>query len=136
MKSLLDAGFGVSTGVLNVLDSDFENARDLRIPTVAEQPFSAISESAFRDNMALVRDSEFVVLSPFPVGPGNLKNIEAAKQAAAMGKRVIVVRPEEGRGTDFVGGKADEIVKELISSGAIPVKDMADMLREISRGVA
>ncbi len=136
MKSLLDAGFGVSAGVLNVLDSDFENARDLRIPTVAELPFSAISDSAFRDNMALVRDSEFVVLSPFPVGPGNLKNVEAAKQAAAMGKRVIVVRPEEGRGIDFVGGKADEMVKELISSGAISVKDMADMLREISRGVA
>jgi len=134
MKTLLDAGYGVSTGVLNVLDSDFENAKDLHIPTVPEAPFAAVSEAAHEKNLGLIRESEAIVVSPFPVGPGNLKNMEAALAAASMGKRVVVVLPEAGRFTDFVEGRADVITKSLISSGAIPVEGIAEMLRELQRG--
>ncbi|MCU0851862.1 MAG: heme ABC transporter ATP-binding protein [Thermoplasmata archaeon] len=133
MKALLDAGFGVSTGVLNVLDSDFENAKDLHVPTVAEMPFAAISDSAHLENLRLIKEADFVVVSPFPVGPGNLKNMEAAKAALEMGKRLLVLRPETGRTVDFVGGKADGIVKDLISSGAIPLCSSDEMVREITR---
>jgi iron complex transport system ATP-binding protein len=133
MKALLDAGFGVSTGVLNVLDSDFENAKDLHVPTVAEMPFAAISDSAHQENLRLIKEADFVVVSPFPVGPGNLKNMEAAKAALEMGKRLLVLRPETGRAIDFVGGKADGIVKDLISSGAIPLCSSDEMVREIMR---
>jgi iron complex transport system ATP-binding protein len=133
MKALLDAGFGVSTGVLNVLDSDFENAKDLHVPTVAEMPFAAISDSAHEDNLRLMKEADVIVVSPFPVGPGNLKNMEAARTALAMGKRLLLVRPESGRSIDFVGGKADGIVKDLISSGAIPISGSDEMIREMSR---
>jgi len=133
MKALLDAGFGVSTGVLNVLDSDFENAKDLHVPTVAEMPFAAISDSAHEDNLRLIKEADIVVVSPFPVGPGNLKNMEAARAAIAMGKRLLLVRPETGRAIDFVGGKADGIAKDLISSGAIPISSSKEMIREIMR---
>lgn len=133
MKALMDAGYGVSTGVLNVLDSDFENAKDLHVPTVAEMPFAAISDSAHQDNLRLMKEADTVVVSPFPVGPGNLKNMEAARAALAMGKRLLLVRPEPGRSIDFVGGKADEIVKDLISSGAIPISGSDEMIRAISK---
>lgn len=133
MKMLLDAGYGVSTGVLNVLDSDFENAKDLHIPTVPEVPFAAISDAAHQENLRLIRESEAVVVSPFPVGPGNLKNMEAALAAVSMRKRVVVLLPDKGRAVDFVDGKADLIMKDLISSGAIPVVGAADMLRELRR---
>lgn len=133
MKTLLDAGYGVSTGVLNVLDSDFENAKDLHIPAVPEVPFAAVSDAAHQENLRVMGESEAVVVSPFPVGPGNLKNMEAAKAALSMGKRVVVLLPEPGRTVDFVGGKADLIMKDLISSGAIPVPDIAEMLRELRK---
>jgi iron complex transport system ATP-binding protein len=133
MKALLDAGFGVSTGVLNVLDSDFENAKDLHVPTVAEMPFAAISDSAHEDNLRLMKEADVIVVSPFPVGPGNLKNMEAARTAIAMGKRLLLMRPEQGRTIDFVGGRADGIVKDLISSGAIPISSSDEMIREISK---
>ncbi len=134
MKTLLDAGYGVSTGVLNVLDSDFENAKDLHVPTVPEVPFAAVSEAAHEKNLALIQDSEAVVVSPFPVGPGNMKNMEAAREALSMGKKVVVLLPDAGRSIDFVGGQADAIMKGLISSGAIPVEGITEMLRELQEG--
>jgi len=59
--------------------------------------------------------------------------MEAARTALAMGKRLLLVRPESGRSIDFVGGKADGIVKDLISSGAIPISGSDEMIREMSR---
>ncbi|MBN1677862.1 MAG: ABC transporter ATP-binding protein [Candidatus Thermoplasmatota archaeon] len=134
MKALLDAGYGVSSGVLNVLDSDFENARDLHIPTVTEAPFAAVSDAAYEKNLGMMSECEAVVVSPFPVGPGNLKNMEAASVAVSRGKRVVAILPDAGRPVDFVDGKADAIMRELISSGAIPVMGIAEMLRELRRG--
>lgn len=131
MKALLDAGYSVSTGVLNVLDSDFENAKDLHIPAVPEVPFASISNASHEENLRLISESEAVVVSPFPVGPGNLKNMEAAKAALSMQKKVLVLQPAPGRTVDFVGGKADIITKDLISSGAIPLSGIAEVLREL-----
>ncbi len=134
MKSLLDHGFSVTAGVLNVLDSDYQNAEDLHISTVPEAPFAPIGEEAHAENLRLVEGSSSVVVSPFPVGPGNLKNLDAARAALASGKRVFVLPPEPGKSIDFVGGKADAAIKELIRSGAIQVNGIEDMLVGLSKG--
>ncbi|MEM0344040.1 MAG: heme ABC transporter ATP-binding protein [Thermoplasmata archaeon] len=132
MKALLDHGYSVSAGVINVLDSDSENAADLRIPTVSEVPFAPISDEAHGQNLQMISDSSAVVVSPFPVGPGNIRNLEAAKEAVAAGKCVLILSPDPGKEIDFVGGRADEIVRGLISSGAIPVKDIGQLLDELA----
>ncbi len=133
MRLLLDGGYSVSTGVLNVLDSDFENASDLRIPVLAEAPFAQISEGMHAENLRLVDESSVVVVAPFPVGPGNFRNLEAVEHALRSGKKVFLLAPPQGETIDFIGGKADEYIKRLISSGAIPVKDAQEMLDMISR---
>jgi iron complex transport system ATP-binding protein len=132
MKALLDRGYSVSAGVLNVLDSDFLNAEDLHIAAVPEAPFAPIGEGAHTENIRLIKDSVAVIVSPFPVGPGNLRNLEAARAALLSGKKVIIVAPEPGKAIDFVDGKADIAIKDLIRSGAIPVKSMADLLSELT----
>ncbi len=121
MQLLHEQGYSVSTGVINVLDSDFESARELHIPAVAEVPFSQVSEEAHAQNLRLISESSCVIVSRFPVGPGNFKNLEAASQALASGKRVLIVRPADGPSIDFVGGKADAFITDLISRGAIAV---------------
>lgn len=131
MKALLDAGYGVSTGVLNVLDSDFENAKDLHIPTVPEAPFAVVGDAAHEENLRLVRESEAVVVGPFPVGPGNFRNLEAAEHALRSGKKVIVIAPAGLSAIDFVGGKASAAIKGLISSGAIEVKSLGEALERL-----
>jgi hypothetical protein len=47
---------------------------------------------------------------------------------------VFILPPEPGKGIDFVGGKADATIKELIRSGAIQVDGIEDLLRRLSRG--
>ncbi|MGD9962719.1 MAG: ATP-binding cassette domain-containing protein, partial [Thermoplasmata archaeon] len=131
MKAVQDAGYSVSTGVLNVLDSDFENAKDLRIPTVPEVPFAAVSDSAHEENLRLIDESEVVVVSPFPVGPGNFRNLEAARHALSSGKKVIVLALGDPSSIDFVGGEAEAAIKGLISSGAIEVRSLDEALKRL-----
>lgn len=131
LKAITDAGYSVSTGVLNVLDSDFENAKDLHIPTVPEVPFAAVSDAAHEENLRLVRESEAVVVTPFPVGPGNFRNLEAAELALQIGRRVIVLMPGDPSSVDFVGGRAAATIKGLISSGAIEVRSLGETLRRL-----
>lgn len=134
MKALLDQGFAVTAGVLNVLDSDFENANDLHISTVAEVPFAPISESAHGENLRLIGESSAVVVAPFPVGPGNMRNLDAAVLAVRSGKTVFVMEHDPRVDIDFVGGKADASIKELINSGAVLVRDLMELLSRLSRG--
>jgi iron complex transport system ATP-binding protein len=134
MKSLLDNGFSVTVGVLNVLDSDFQNAEDLHITTVAEAPFAPIGESAHAENLKFIEDASSVIVTPFPVGPGNIKNLEAAKAAIISGKKVYLLPPESDKEVDFVNGKALAIIKELIMSGAIQVSNIEDLMAKLSRG--
>jgi iron complex transport system ATP-binding protein len=134
MKSLLDNGFSVTVGVLNVLDSDFQNAEDLHITTVAEAPFAPIGESAHAENLKLIEDASSVIVTPFPVGPGNIKNLEAAKAAIVSGKKVYLLPPDSDKGIDFVNGKAIALIKDLIKSGAIQVSNIEDLMAKLSRG--
>jgi iron complex transport system ATP-binding protein len=132
LKMLHDKGFSVSTGVLNVLDSDFESAKDLHIPVVAEIPFAQIGEAAHAANLKMIDESSAVVVTRFPVGPGNLKNLEAALYAIGRHKSVFVLTPPSGKDYDFVGGKAEEIVDELLSSGAVRVNDADSLITSIA----
>lgn len=128
MKALHDQGYSVSTGVVNILDDDFVSAKDLHIPVVAEVPFSQVSEEAHSENLRLISESSFVVVSSFPVGPGNFRNLEAAKAALVSGKRVFIVRPKDVPTIDFVGGKADALIAGLITSGATVTEDISKVL--------
>lgn len=134
MKVLADYGYSVSAGALNVLDSDFQNAQDLHIPVAAESPFSPISEEVHKENMRLIGQSEAVVVTPFPVGPGNLRNLEAAKSALVSSKSVFILGSEGSPAVDFVGGKADAIMGELISRGAVRVSGISELVRALTEG--
>ncbi len=126
MRYLSEHGFAVSAGVLNVLDSDYENAADLRVPVVAEVPFSQISAESHAENLRFIDESSYVIVAPFPVGPGNFRNLEAAKYALGRGKRVLLLRPDGQARIDFVGGKADEFIRALVASGAVRVDSIEE----------
>jgi hypothetical protein len=50
MKALVDEGYAVTAGVLNLLDSDFETSQMLKVPAVTEAPFSPITDKTNNDN--------------------------------------------------------------------------------------
>ncbi len=132
MKSLHDLGFSVSTGVLNVLDSDFETATDLHIPVIAEGPFTQVSDEAHENNLRMIDESSLVVVSRFPVGPGNFRNLEAAKYALEKGKKVLFLSDDNGQEIDFVGGKAKDYISDLMAQGADSFDSLDSLISRIN----
>ena len=72
MKALVDEGYEVTAGVLNMLDTDYETAELLKIPTVSEAPFSPITERVKAVNLEMINKAAIVVVTSVPFGYGNL----------------------------------------------------------------
>jgi len=97
------------------------------VPVVAEGPFTQIGEEAHANNLRMIDESSFVVVSRFPVGPGNFRNLEAARYALERGKKVFVIVAPSNQSVDFVGGRADSYIADLISSGAVTVVGIEEL---------
>ena len=111
-------GCSLSTGVLHVQDDDWRAAKEMRIDTIEEAPFSPIGDASHARNLALLKEADLVILSCIPVGPGNLKNLQAAVEAARAGKPLVVCDFTPMAERDFTGGSAVAIRRDLQANGA------------------
>ncbi|MEJ5385415.1 MAG: heme ABC transporter ATP-binding protein [Fimbriimonadales bacterium] len=130
--TLLTAGWRVCTGVLNLLDTDEEAARALRLEHITEQPFSPISDEAFHRALSLLQTADAVILAETPFGRGNLRNLELARAAQAQGKPVVALasRPIESR--DFTDGAATALWHTLLQNGMTPAPDLPTLLARLA----
>jgi iron complex transport system ATP-binding protein len=128
MKVLLDEGYSVTAGILNVLDTDFETAQFLKIPVITEAPFSPITGKTHKANLAMMSKASTVVLTSVPFGYGNLQNLEAALAAVERGIPTFVIEEVPIERRDFTGGKAKALLAKLKSKGAEFVKDQNELL--------
>ena len=76
MRVPLEMGYKLSTGVLNVIDSDYEAAKALGVPVICEAPFSPITDENHRDNLNLIRKADVVLVTEVPFGHINLKTLK------------------------------------------------------------
>ena len=127
MKALLEEGYRVTAGVLNVLDTDFETAEFLNIPVVSEAPFSPITEKSRQANLELMTKSGVVVITSVPFGYGNLPNLESALEAVKRGVQTYVIDGEPIEARDFTGGKATALMQEVKNYGATFIKTAAEL---------
>jgi iron complex transport system ATP-binding protein len=130
-RDLREAGYELTTGVLNVGDSDWEAATALAIPVVAEAPFSPVSVERHCENMDMVRQAEAVILAEAPIGHGNIRNLEAAAEALRQGKALYIIE-ESGAERDFTGGAALDLLQQLRAGGAVSVKEKARLYRALA----
>ena len=68
MKALVDEGYNLTAGVLNLLDSDFEACEILKVPVVPEAPFSAITDKSYALALEMIYNARIVVLTAVPFG--------------------------------------------------------------------
>lgn len=129
MKILLDEGYGVTAGVLNVLDTDFETAQFLKIPVTTEAPFSPITEKTQKANLSMMNKASTIVVTSVPFGHGNLQNLENAKQALKKGITTVVIDEIPIEKRDFTKGKAKELFSEMKHMGAIFVSSQNELLQ-------
>jgi len=127
MKALVDEGYEVTAGVLNMLDTDYETAELLKIPTVSEAPFSPITEQSKQLLLEMIKKSAIIVVTSVPFGYGNLSNLETALDAVKRGIRTYVIDEVPIESRDFTGGKATSLMTELKKTGAIFIKHPSEL---------
>lgn len=132
-EPLRGLGFRISTGALNIMDTDWQTARELAIPMAATAPFSPISPEANRENLALIDEAAVVILGDLPFGPGNLLNLEAARYALDKGKTLIICDFSPISGRDFTGGQATALYRSLEAGGAQVVDNSEELLEYLSQ---
>jgi iron complex transport system ATP-binding protein len=128
MERLVHLGYRVSAGVLNVEDSDQQTAERLGIDRAEEAPFSPITDEPHERNRELIRAADFVVVAPIPFGQGNLRNLEAAVEAGAAGKRVVLLDDPGIQDRDFADGAATALYEQLRLQGATVVSNTVEAL--------
>ncbi len=131
MRELLDRGFRVTAGVLNVGDGDEAVGRALNLELITEAPFCHVSEQAHRDNLELARRADVVVVSVLPLGRGNLRNLEAARTALSEGKRVILLEASSVGSRDYTDGQGLAVYEDLLAGGAEDVGDASDLFTSL-----
>lgn len=119
IKELSMQGLSLSAGVLSIGDSDWATARRLGLDMVEEDPFSPISEIRYRENLNLVDRSDVVVVAPLFIGPGNLRNLEAACLAIEQGLPVYLVDQPPFTERNFSGTDGEILYNRLLDSGAV-----------------
>ncbi|MEN6390958.1 MAG: ABC transporter ATP-binding protein [Syntrophomonas sp.] len=113
-NDLNDRGWKVSTGVLNIGDSDWHDAVRLGLKIAETAPFSDISPESAEYNRRLMQEADFVILPGIPFGSGNLANLQALLDLAREGRRVIVIDNQAIEDRDYTGGCATNLYKSLL----------------------
>jgi iron complex transport system ATP-binding protein len=129
MKILTDEGYTVTAGVLNLLDTDYETAQMLKVPTTNEAPFSPITDEAHAANLKMISKTNVLVIAPIQFGEGNLRNLEAAENALEKGVPTIILEDGPMEERDFTKGKATNYLTKLKKSGAITVQSTSELLQ-------
>jgi len=113
MKVLHGKRYNVTVGVLNVLDSDYEVAVALGIPTVEEAPFSRITDETYERNLELILNSDMVVVANAFFGEGNLLNLKATKTALDHHIPVILVESTPFSERNFAGREGEKLYNSI-----------------------
>jgi len=122
-RDLLSRGWKVSAGVVNVGDSDWQEACRLGISVIEAPPFCSVGVNEIRQNTELIEKADFIILTEIPFGPGNIMNLECVLEAAEKGKSVIAIYNIDICKRDYTGGKAAELYKRLLRSGVHTVNN-------------
>lgn len=111
---LTERGWKVTTGVLNIGDSDWHDAVRLGLAIAETAPFSEISPASLEYNRQLMQKADYVILPGIPFGSGNLANLQSLLELARDGSRVIVINSQEIGDRDYTGGQATNLYTSLM----------------------
>lgn len=112
LRFLNARGYKVSTGVLNIGDSDWKTANSLGLNVVEEKPFSPISNKNLIKNKRYMYNSNKVILTSIPFGYCNLKNLICVEDV--MDKlQVYLIEDKDMKYRDYTSGIASKIYNKI-----------------------
>jgi len=115
MNELVDNGYNVSLGVINIGDSDYVAAKALELDIVEEKPFCPITKENYEKNLELIKQADYVILTNIPIGFANIKNLKAAGEA----QNLIIVEKEPIEKRDYTEGEATKLYHELKANATL-----------------
>jgi iron complex transport system ATP-binding protein len=107
--------------VLHGSDTDVEVAERLDIEHVSVPAFSAIDEEAAGAWLRHAATADVIVVCDPPVGPGNVRNLELALEAAERGTTVVLLDAVPIAERDFSDGRATELWERLRARATVAV---------------
>ncbi len=119
MHRLVLEGHTVTACVLGKGDADRQTATRLGIEHIPSSPFSVVTLEQDAAHRVLVRNADVTVICEMAVGPGNLRNLEAAAES----KRLLLIRRPDDAIWDYTEGYASRVYDELVSRGELVEKD-------------
>jgi iron complex transport system ATP-binding protein len=115
INELVDNGYNVSLGVINIGDSDYTMAKALELDIAEEKPFCHIAEKSYEKNLELIKQADYVILTNIPIGFANIKNLKAAERA----ENLIIVEREPIEKRDYTKGKATKLYHQLKANATL-----------------
>jgi iron complex transport system ATP-binding protein len=132
-QELYRAGLELSTGVLNIGDSDWQQAEQLGLKIVDEKPFSPIGLETHQRHLELLEKAEVLVISGVPFGYGNLLNLEAALEFGKKNRPIYILNETHYSKRDYTGGKASAYIQKLTALGAKIIDSQDDLGKLLKR---
>lgn len=117
MDRLVQLGYKVSCGILNIGDTDWGRAKMLGLEVVEEAPFAPISEKTLSINRILMDKANCIIITPIPFGTGNLPNLQLAADFCRTGKPILIMANDFEK-RDFTGGRAGVLIDKMKGLGA------------------
>jgi iron complex transport system ATP-binding protein len=112
-RMLAERGVQVTAGVLHGTDTDDEVAERLDLERVSVPPFSAIDDASAEAWHRLADGADVIVVCDAPIGPGNVRNLELALEAAQAGRTTVLLDATPIEERDFTRGRAVQLWDEL-----------------------
>ena len=112
-RMLAERGVEVCAGVLHATDTDDDVATRMDLMRVSVPPFSEIDDAAATTWRELAASADVVIVCDAPVGPGNVRNLELALEAARTGRAIVLLDQVPVAERDFTHGRATALWNEL-----------------------
>lgn len=113
IKELVDNGFAVSTGVLNIGDSDWAISKEYELDAAEETPFLSITQKAYEKNLELALAAHYIILMPIYFSKANIRNLEILTENLLKDKKIYILGDRGFEQRDYTGGEAGSIYKRL-----------------------
>ena len=126
LELLNQKGCRLTVGPVSAQDSGCRFAHFHSLPVIIVPPFTSMDSGHKKEHLALMRNSEAVVVPPIPFGEGNLPIFEEVETVLKEGKPVYIIDLAGVKNRDH-SGKALPLLQRLIEEGAVALESIDDL---------
>ena len=115
-RELSRLGYTLSGGISHKFDADEQLWQSLGLEYHAVDAFSRITQSDILQAESSVREADLTILCDFPIGPGNLENLQLAQRARRL---LIIEENTDSRQRSFFTEEGERQFEQLRATATV-----------------